>query len=419
MKKKRILLIIILLILSIVLVLGFSETIFAEELNLKITGIINNYGSDIWLKTYPNSNNGIDPYDMFAPPFPSDYSSFYSTVAGAHVSIDSWNANDNPRTLNLTYNISDAQTGNIDFSWNSLSGTNYSGNLTYYADNSSYLNPISSVDMSDVSSYNNSISDKSYLYLQVLIRDANTAPTISLTTPADNNITTDRTPTFTYDGVDPEGDTLVYDINITCYGGCSADNNVHDQEDYEGGESYISSTDFAYLYDNNYYYTWSVRACENATADLFCSDWATLRTINITALVQISLPTSFTDFGDMGIGDSQNTTNDTINPFVIQNDGNSKVNISMNATQLWDSIAYEATNYFMAKIRAYIGNATWAQTSWFQLPPITGLTVIASDLNYTDTSDDLTVDLLLDVPQNEPPGGKTSTINFQAELSET
>jgi len=170
---------------------------------------------------------------------------------------------------------------------------------------------------------------------------------------------------------------------------------------------------------NGDYYEWTVQACENATADLFCSDWATPRTINITALVQISLPTSFTDFGDMGIGNSKNTTNDTISPFVIKNDGNCKVNVSMNATQLWDSIAYEASNYFMSKIRAFVGNASWAQTSWFQLPPITGLTVVASDLNYTDTSDDLTIDLLLEVPVNEPPGNKTSTINFQAELSET
>ena len=48
-----------------------------------------------------------------------------------------------------------------------------------------------------------------------VISGGNTAPTISLLTPSDGNSTFDRTPTFTYTGNDIDGDSFLYDINIT------------------------------------------------------------------------------------------------------------------------------------------------------------------------------------------------------------
>ncbi|MEI6058572.1 MAG: LamG domain-containing protein, partial [archaeon] len=244
--------------------------------------------------------------------------------------------------------------------------------------------------------------------------NANNAPMIALLAPVNGNLSTNRTPTFVYNGTDSEGDSLVYDINRTCIGGCSIDNRLIQNR---AGLNYTPTTDFAYLYDNNYYYSWSVRACENATAELYCSTWATPWIVNISAVVSINVTNNFINFGDMLNEESKNTTNGVLNPLRLRNDGNSRVNISMNATQLWDSVV-GASNNFMAKIRAYVGNASWANTSWFQLPPITGSVVVVGDLNYTDSSDGLDTDVLLTVPTNEPPGTKTSTINFRASLSE-
>ncbi|MFA7708458.1 MAG: LamG domain-containing protein, partial [Candidatus Pacearchaeota archaeon] len=250
---------------------------------------------------------------------------------------------------------------------------------------------------------------------RLITLNLNTAPTIELISPENGNSTTDRTPTFEYNGTDSEGDSLIYDINITCVGGCSSDNRLI--EDYDGGISYTPTTDFAYLYDNNYYYQWSVRACENETAELYCSDWASPWTINISSLVSINLTNDFINFGEMSIGETKNTTDVSLSPLRLVNDGNSKVNISVNATQLWDSVIGASDN-FMAKIRAYAGNASWANVDWFQLPSITGAVVVASDLNYSEGSDGLDTDILLTVPINEAPGNRTSVINFRAELSE-
>ena len=245
----------------------------------------------------------------------------------------------------------------------------------------------------------------------------NTAPTISILGPDDNNRTFDRTPTFTYEGSDAEGDSLIYDINITKEGASLCSDYNLDVQDY-GEESYTPSVDLLCLDDNNDYYEWTVRACENETNELFCSDWTSVRTINITSLIDISLPTDSVLFGTMTINEVKNTTDPSLSPLAIQNDGNAKINISMNATQIWTSVSEDVSEYFQSKVGEYVGKASWANTSWFQIPTISGFAIMASDLNYSDDSDDLDVDLLLKVPASEDPGAKSSTINFQAELSE-
>jgi len=169
------------------------------------------------------------------------------------------------------------------------------------------------------------------------------------------------------------------------------------------------------FFDNADYYKWSVRAKDNEGYGGLTAN----RTIKITSLVEISLPENFTNFGSMLPGVEKNTSSGTPNPFIVMNNGNCLSNISLNSTSIWDSVlAQMPSEYYMSKIRNYSGNATWANTSWFQLPPITGLVSVIDRFNYKNSNNTLGIDMLLKVPADESPGGKSSTINFEASLAE-
>lgn len=163
--KKRF--IIGILFISLFVIFFNSSLVYAENLNLKITGIINNINSNIYLKTNPNAVNGIDSYDMPANDLPSgDYSQFYSSVSGNKLAIDSWNASSNPRTLDIVYKISNAQTGTLDFSWPALAGS-YNATFMYYGDDSSYSNLIESTNMRTSSFYAATLTGYSNVYVRV------------------------------------------------------------------------------------------------------------------------------------------------------------------------------------------------------------------------------------------------------------
>ena len=343
------------------------------------------------LTVYPNSTGGES----------------YESIKTVNVSITEPN--------NQTFNITYANNSAVIIRWFVDTTENKTfQNLTQFNWTGNYTQERSYLILVNISNYaDNAGSD--YQYWNLTVNNSNTAPTIELLSPSNGNSTTDRTPTFVYNGTDNEGDILVYNINITCIGGCSADNRF--ESNYSGGENYTPSTDFAYLYDNNYYYNWSVKACENQTTDLLCSDWSVAWTINISSLINITLVNNFINFGSMNLGDSKNTSDDSINPFALRNDGNALTNISINATQLWTSVS-QPSEYFKGKARSYAGNASWANTTWFNLPPITGLEILVNRLNYANNADSITIDILLTVPGAEKPENKTSTVNFQSSLAE-
>jgi hypothetical protein len=159
-------LLIVFLFMILIFGVGLSE---AENLNLRITGSVNNITSDVYLKTNPSSVNNLDTYDMFAGSLPSgNYSQFYSNVNLSELSVDSWALN--PRTVNLTYLISYPQTGTITFSWPLLTGS-YAATFIYYGNDSNYSNVVGSSDMRKVSSYSPDISSDSNLYMQVVVND--------------------------------------------------------------------------------------------------------------------------------------------------------------------------------------------------------------------------------------------------------
>ncbi len=139
----------------------------AENLNLKLTGEINAYSSDVYIKTNSNAASTFEAYDMPAPSSPNNLSQFYSSADSQQLAIDSWNFS-NSRTLNMVYTLPEAQTGSINFSWQAITG-NYTANLVYYGENSSYSNALATINMRTNSSYSAGITSNTTLYLQVSV----------------------------------------------------------------------------------------------------------------------------------------------------------------------------------------------------------------------------------------------------------
>ena len=147
----------------------------AENLNLKVTGTVNGYNSDVRLKTNSNAEAGFDAYDMPTPSSPDNLSQFYSSAGSQSLAIDSWEFNTS-RTVNLVYSMPEAQTGNLVLSWEAITG-NYTANLIYYGDDSSYTNNVSVVNMRDSSSFTASLDQNTTDYLQISV--SNYSATVS------------------------------------------------------------------------------------------------------------------------------------------------------------------------------------------------------------------------------------------------
>ncbi|MBU3913734.1 MAG: hypothetical protein KKE50_06605, partial [Nanoarchaeota archaeon] len=236
----------------------------------------------------------------------------------------------------------------------------------------------------------------------------NSLPVVTLLSPESGNITINRTPEFSWSASDADSDDLTYEINITSSSFTDDDRYLADILSL----SYVPSSDLKYLSDNGYYYTWRVRATDGDYGD-----WTDSNTINITSYVSISLLTDSVNFGITNMSEEKNTTQDNPAPMIINNAGNVLVNVSVNATELWESES-QPTERFIGKIRSYFGNASWANTTWFRIPSLTGAVSIIDRLQYKDTNDSVKFDISVKVPDAEPPGNKSSTINFLARLAE-
>ena len=160
-------------VILFVIILGLfnlSLVSAVSNVNLKITGTIGSYSSDVWLKTSSFSNTGFDVYDMDAPSSPSNYSQFYSSITGHSLGIDSWNPI--ARTLNLVYSMSPAQSGILTFSWDAVSGSNYEATFKNYGNDSGYSTLVGSQNMRSGSSYTTpALTSESSIYIQVVVTD--------------------------------------------------------------------------------------------------------------------------------------------------------------------------------------------------------------------------------------------------------
>jgi len=247
----------------------------------------------------------------------------------------------------------------------------------------------------------------------------NSLPTVSLVELSDWNSTTNRTPRLSWNSNDEDGDSMIYEIRVNEYQYSGAkicnddisDNNLN-------VESFVFSSDLICLYDDGYYYNWSVRASDDSGASW--GDWSSVWHFNVTAEVSIILSVSDLNFGSMGPGDVNDTSNVGLNPFVLENDGNVGVNVSLNSSALWTEASGDSSYYRFKvdNVSGEEGSFDWVSsvTNWLNVP-ITGNVVGIAGLNYSDSGDSAEVDIFLEVPANENPGVKSATIIFTGGLA--
>ncbi|RMD66436.1 hypothetical protein D6817_04130, partial [Candidatus Pacearchaeota archaeon] len=249
----------------------------------------------------------------------------------------------------------------------------------------------------------------------------NTPPVVTLDYPSDGAFITNRTPTFNWTYQDDDGDTLTFEFNLTCYAeaGGSCGGGVDDK--YVTGlttNSYTPSKDLQFLYDNGYYYNWSVRA-NDSEAD---SGWTADNRVNIQALIQLVLNNSVVEFGTMQPGDVNDTTDNSPQPFVLENQGNVFVNVTINASDIWQT-ASNPTQYYQFKADNYTAennsfDPACSVLSFTNMPNTSSPTLAICLFNYTDASDMAEVDVRVEVPPTEPPGARSSQVIFTGELAE-
>ncbi len=254
----------------------------------------------------------------------------------------------------------------------------------------------------------------------------NTPPDkIVLSAPESGNTTTNRSPMFSWvEGTDGEADPLTYYLNLTCgYSGggtdCSDDNSETVVE--EGnctGDGFCNFTvpfELKYFGDDNYYYNWTVRAYDQNQY----GQWSDVWNITIYTSVVITLYNDSMQFGVIGPGQNNDTSDDSPEPFKIRNDGNCFVDINISSTDLlWDSqpTASDYFRYMVDNVTGEENSLNWSSqnttSSWTPIPVVNGSAM--SFFNYSDATDEAEIEVYISVPTGEMAGIKTSTMWFTA-----
>ena len=141
--------------------------------------------------------------------------------------------------------------------------------------------------------------------------------------------------------------------------------------------------------------------------------------VNVTAVVAISLPVAAVDFGTLFQGATDNTTDSSPAPLIVQNDGGVLVNVSASGTPLFSGTGggdNTASYQFKSRENPSETAAFNTGTSQLTLTNVTTATQLGfiNELNFSDSKDTALVDLLIDIPFDESIGQKNSTLTFIA-----
>ncbi len=307
-----------------------------------------------------------------------------------------------PNADTLTVNLTWYKNSTINKTYTGISVTNGTVNQHYLqnANTSKNDNWSCGVRPYDQTAWGNEVNSS-------VVTIQNSQPsTPSLTSPADGNKTTNRTETFYWaQSTDPDNDPITYTINISCWNGCSTDNRLVNTTSIN-----YTPSELKYFLDDNYYYNWTVKAIDS---DANSSSYAVERNLSIASLVSLTLPNSTVLFGTRSLGDIFNTVNNTPSPIVIQNDGNSYVNVNLSAqSMLFTTLPNPSTNYQYkidnTTIEAGSFNYTGSVTSWTNIPNQNNTAI--NLFNYSTLNDTAEMDIQITVPLDEPPGNLTSNL---------
>lgn len=239
----------------------------------------------------------------------------------------------------------------------------------------------------------------------------NSAPNpFTLSSPVNGDSTYERTINFVWNvGTDNDSDILTYNLVV------DDDINFGAPEVNQSG---LSSTNYNLLSDldiDTVYY-WKVRSYDGTEYSAFTGVW----NITVNSLLDLRAANSLVNFGSIGASEMDNTSDNSPLPFLLENNGNSLINVSINSTQLFLQAPLPSSNYRF-KIDNYSGETgafNWLTSlfDWTDMP--SGMISAIDSLKYQNATDTAEVDILINVPSDELAGSKQANITFTASLAE-
>lgn len=294
--------------------------------------------------------------------------------------LSAWNISSVTNMVDMFAGSGGLSTSNYDSTLINWSVQSLQSNVQLDAPNSFYSLAAADERQSMIDTYNWTINDAGV-----------TIDPPTLLTPTNNNLTLfERRPEFTWSNL--ESDDSYHQINITAPAGCSSIPITNSST-----LSYNPPSDLCV----DEVYEWTVRTCLEAT----CSDWAAPYNFSIESVVSIEMIGNETNFGSLSANTSVNTVEDATSPLVINNTGNVAVNTDVRAlNDLWSNQPLN-TSYFQY---ADEGSTNWQNMSSENTPHTTSLLRTVTRA----------IEIRVQVPQNEPPGDKSSTVQATAEAAE-
>lgn len=236
----------------------------------------------------------------------------------------------------------------------------------------------------------------------------NTPPTIpTQLLPADGNESLfDREVNFTWtESTDIDNDQITYVINLT-------NTNVGGFYENTTNLSYVDNTElFTDSETEGTLYFWKIKACDPYD----CSDWSPLWNFSIEDVVWIEITVDAIDFGNVTIRETYSTLNESFDPFEFENYGNVKADLyNITGNDLW-SMHNLSTRYLQMKAN-YSGqlpyNETGTKIDWFNVSNGIYNEEIIDQFDYHNYFNISLMDVLIEVPSDEPPGNRSTTLTF-------
>jgi hypothetical protein len=289
--------------------------------------------------------------------------------------------------------------------------------LTLYNTNNRFLN---STELRRTEGWNCSITPidstgingtTKYSNMTIVKGSAPLAP--NLIYPANNNQTAfERFMNFTWSGADErDGDAVTYNFNLSvAAGACS----VQTQQSGIAALSYS----FGELCTDQLY-SWNVTACDIDG----CSAPSAMSNFTVQSVAGLKLVINQTQFGIFDRGQSRATDADNITPFIVNNTGNVRINITLAGNSSPFSTAPLPTGNYTYKAGANATNAfdtAGSQTSY--IPVDSAYQNLVKRLNYSNqaagyafgVNSTARIDMNITAPVNEPPGNKQANITVSA-----
>ncbi len=136
--------------------------------------------------------------------------------------------------------------------------------------------------------------------------------------------------------------------------------------------------------------------------------------VTVSSTTYISLPVATIDFGTLDNNANNNTINDSPAPFQLQNDGTVDVNVTVGATNLFSTSTNPSNAYQFACGTGELACPTGSVTTFTNMPATGSPVLVVADLPFTDSGDQIEIDINVTVPNDEPAGVKGSTVTFVA-----